>query len=266
MKKALILMLSLLFLFCFSISVVAHPGSLDSNGGHYNRKTGEYHYHDGKNVDSDSDSGIDWDKVDESIEKEKNQYKNSSASSPQKANQKHKTFSFLVKANSSYEWRVSDIIHLIIVSIVILGFGYFLIFKNFRDWEGLSVEFFSTLAMWLVCSAIVICFSLSFDFLPYYENGFVSQWLLCVFGGAYFGAIALTITGAISWGVFCGLFKAFRFIFKSLFKYLRLFFEDFFDDVRFLSSFSNAPIFIGLFIIALIILTVLVYKFVSSYL
>lgn len=23
----------------------AHPGGLDSNGGHYNRKTGEYHYH-----------------------------------------------------------------------------------------------------------------------------------------------------------------------------------------------------------------------------
>ena len=26
---------------------MAHPGSLDSNGGHYNRKTGEYHYHSG---------------------------------------------------------------------------------------------------------------------------------------------------------------------------------------------------------------------------
>lgn len=25
----------------------AHPGSLDANGGHYNRKTGEYHYHSG---------------------------------------------------------------------------------------------------------------------------------------------------------------------------------------------------------------------------
>jgi len=23
----------------------AHPGGLDANGGHYNRKTGEYHYH-----------------------------------------------------------------------------------------------------------------------------------------------------------------------------------------------------------------------------
>lgn len=23
----------------------AHPGGLDANGGHYDRKTGEYHYH-----------------------------------------------------------------------------------------------------------------------------------------------------------------------------------------------------------------------------
>lgn len=32
----------------------AHPGSLDENGGHYNRKTGEYHYHDGTNTGSGS--------------------------------------------------------------------------------------------------------------------------------------------------------------------------------------------------------------------
>ena len=24
-----------------------HPGRTDANGGHYNRKTGEYHYHSG---------------------------------------------------------------------------------------------------------------------------------------------------------------------------------------------------------------------------
>ena len=28
--------------------VTAHPGSLDSNGGHYNRQTGEYHHHSGE--------------------------------------------------------------------------------------------------------------------------------------------------------------------------------------------------------------------------
>ena len=29
------------------LAVMAHPGSLDSNGGHHDRKTGEYHYHSG---------------------------------------------------------------------------------------------------------------------------------------------------------------------------------------------------------------------------
>lgn len=28
----------------------AHPGGLDANGGHNNRKTGEYHYHQKKTV------------------------------------------------------------------------------------------------------------------------------------------------------------------------------------------------------------------------
>ena len=32
----------------------AHPGRLDSNGGHYNRKTGEYHYHRGGGSSSSS--------------------------------------------------------------------------------------------------------------------------------------------------------------------------------------------------------------------
>lgn len=29
------------------LSVYPHPGRTDSNGGHYNRTTGEYHYHHG---------------------------------------------------------------------------------------------------------------------------------------------------------------------------------------------------------------------------
>lgn len=29
------------------VAVSAHPGRTDSNGGHYNRSTGEYHYHHG---------------------------------------------------------------------------------------------------------------------------------------------------------------------------------------------------------------------------
>ncbi len=51
MKKFAIILSALLF--CLLVSH-AHPGSLDANGGHYNRKTGEYHYHEGLNQSSGS--------------------------------------------------------------------------------------------------------------------------------------------------------------------------------------------------------------------
>ena len=46
MKKKSILLFLLLFAL-FSSSVYAHPGRTDSDGGHYDRSTGEYHYHHG---------------------------------------------------------------------------------------------------------------------------------------------------------------------------------------------------------------------------
>ena len=44
--KKIILLFSLLLLISVP-SASAHPGSTDSNGGHYNQSTGEYHYHHG---------------------------------------------------------------------------------------------------------------------------------------------------------------------------------------------------------------------------
>ena len=46
MKK----ILTIFCLFVFVGTSSAHPGRLDANGGHYNRKTGEYHYHRGPNA------------------------------------------------------------------------------------------------------------------------------------------------------------------------------------------------------------------------
>ena len=44
MKKIILLVAALLSL---SIGVYAHSGRTDSNGGHWNHKTGTYHYHSG---------------------------------------------------------------------------------------------------------------------------------------------------------------------------------------------------------------------------
>jgi micrococcal nuclease len=53
MKRLFSLFLLLIF---WDTNAFAHPGRLDSNGGHYNRKTGEYHYHRGPNAGKSSAS------------------------------------------------------------------------------------------------------------------------------------------------------------------------------------------------------------------
>lgn len=45
-KLSFIVVLFFLIISC-STTLYAHPGGTDSNGGHYNRSTGEYHYHHG---------------------------------------------------------------------------------------------------------------------------------------------------------------------------------------------------------------------------
>lgn len=46
-KRFVCVMLSLLLL-CFLVTIAfAHSGKTDGNGGHYDRSTGEYHYHHG---------------------------------------------------------------------------------------------------------------------------------------------------------------------------------------------------------------------------
>lgn len=45
MKKLTALLLISILTLAMASTVLAHPGGLDSKGGHYNRKTGQYHRH-----------------------------------------------------------------------------------------------------------------------------------------------------------------------------------------------------------------------------
>lgn len=47
MKKRVVIMCFLLFFISVDCFCLAHPGRTDLNGGHYDRSTGEYHYHYG---------------------------------------------------------------------------------------------------------------------------------------------------------------------------------------------------------------------------
>lgn len=46
MKRISVLLIAVLLLL-LTVPAYAHPGKTDANGGHYNRSTGEYHYHHG---------------------------------------------------------------------------------------------------------------------------------------------------------------------------------------------------------------------------
>ena len=42
--------LAVVLVLALSLAASAHPGKLDKNGGHYDKETGEYHYHKGPNA------------------------------------------------------------------------------------------------------------------------------------------------------------------------------------------------------------------------
>ena len=47
MKKQFSFLFLILVCLCFCVNAFAHSGNTDSNGGHYDRSTGQYHYHHG---------------------------------------------------------------------------------------------------------------------------------------------------------------------------------------------------------------------------
>ncbi len=54
MKQKIVL---IIFLLLIGASTFGHSGRTDRNGGHYNRKTGNYHYHNGGDK---GNSGMGW--------------------------------------------------------------------------------------------------------------------------------------------------------------------------------------------------------------
>lgn len=47
MKKVIVFIIITLIVALMSLTGLAHSGGTDSNGGHYDRSTGDYHYHHG---------------------------------------------------------------------------------------------------------------------------------------------------------------------------------------------------------------------------
>lgn len=66
MKKFIILTTIIVLILSFSVVSFAHSGRTDSNGGHMNHSTGEYHYHHGKPAHQHSNGRCPYD--DDSVE------------------------------------------------------------------------------------------------------------------------------------------------------------------------------------------------------
>lgn len=54
MNRICSIIICLIAVVAFTLSVFAHPGRTDANGGHYDHSTGEYHYHNGSSAGKSS--------------------------------------------------------------------------------------------------------------------------------------------------------------------------------------------------------------------
>ncbi len=80
LKKSAVLSILSFLLISLVIPVFAHPGSLDENGGHYDRSTGEYHYHHGYSAHQHTNGECPYD-FHYNVDDDYNPNKNSSSSS-----------------------------------------------------------------------------------------------------------------------------------------------------------------------------------------
>lgn len=156
LKKSILIIFAALFVTLPFVSAFAHPGRLDSNGGHWNHSTGEYHYHDG----------------------------NSAGKSGSKNNDDI-SFSLFEKLSVSYGWGAWDIVHFIL-TFIIIG-AYFYVFSN----DLKSKELTSIISL-VINSLVLIVFSLSLGFSNASGETFINT---CVFGfvGTTIGSIFLLI-------------------------------------------------------------------------
>ena len=176
MKKLLCILFTII-ISLFTVNVAfAHSGGTDYKGGHWDGD--EYHYHHGYSAHQHKNGECPYG-FDDAVEYKKSNTSNKRSSST-KTNQNQS--SFMVKIDDDYEWRFSDylLLMLSIVLIAVLGFySVKMIHEDYQDIEWNTA--FYIVFLWAATSIILICYSLSFEFVKYNEDRFVTQWVLCIF-------------------------------------------------------------------------------------
>ncbi len=146
-KLTAVLFVIVLFFSSFISSAYAHSGRTDGNGGHYNRSTGEYHYHHGypahKHENGECPYSFDDATVTNTLQNNDSEKNNSSF--------------FLFKIRKTFKWQFADIFHLILC--IIFSVLYYYGLSSFE-----SAPKFIEIILSIVHCIILIMFSLSLDF------------------------------------------------------------------------------------------------------
>ena len=105
MKMKKLLFIIAIAIYVLPVIVLAHPGGTDGSGGHWNHKTGEYHYHHGY-PEHQHDPDCPYDYKDKTGQSSGRSYKSSSstsATSYSSYSSSSSTQSKTVKSSSGYE-------------------------------------------------------------------------------------------------------------------------------------------------------------------
>lgn len=183
MRKHSIILITAIIIFVISaISCLAHSGRTDGRGGHYDRSSGEYHYHHGMSAHQHPNGVCPYKEDEEDDFYSHGGYaahKHPGGVCPYDDDYTTKTHNsktglkFLGKLSGDHEWHMSDVIHLVIIALLpILAFIWL---SEDMVWRTRK---YGNLAFTLFVSVLLSGYSLSLIF-PYYLNGldFLFKWI-----------------------------------------------------------------------------------------
>jgi hypothetical protein len=178
MKKLICLVFVAFVVFLSLVTAFAHGGRTDGSGGHYDRSSGEYHYHHGYPAHQHTNGECPYDYENNVTEREntteQRKLKNSSGKDDI-------SLSLFVKISPLYNWSIIDVIHLLCTFVVVL----LLLWLFTKDFKRKEIE---SITVFFVDLLLLVAFSLSLDFAGASCETFINT-CVCGFIGLTLGNI-----------------------------------------------------------------------------
>ena len=155
LKKSAVLYILSFLLISLVVPVFAHPGSLDENGGHYNRSTGEYHYHHGYSAHQHTNGECPYDFHDNVVHQTGGSSNSTNSSNSSDYSEKESTTELFTDSNTNITifslpkeikeqikstlFTFSIIALYILGSLVLLYIGHLVYIKSKKSFNSVSV-------------------------------------------------------------------------------------------------------------------------------